>query len=121
MSYSIGVDLGGTNIKIVVISNDGNVLDYLTCDTADSEGLCRKQSNRKSTRSKISAASHLVTSVLRHPVLRLVMVDRSLTCRAGLRDSRDSCGSIFWSRLSLSLCLMMRMRLYWAKSGKERR
>ena len=38
MSYSIGVDLGGTNIKIVVISNDGDVLDYLTCDTADSEG-----------------------------------------------------------------------------------
>lgn len=37
-SYSIGVDLGGTNIKIVVISNDGNVLDYLTCDTADAEG-----------------------------------------------------------------------------------
>ena len=38
MSYSIGVDLGGTNIKIVVISNDGEVLDYLTCDTADAEG-----------------------------------------------------------------------------------
>src|ERR1043165_1668469 len=38
MSYSIGVDLGGTNIKIVVISSEGNVLDYLTCDTADAEG-----------------------------------------------------------------------------------
>jgi glucokinase len=38
MSYSIGVDLGGTNIKIVVISSDGNVLDYLTCETADAEG-----------------------------------------------------------------------------------
>jgi len=38
MSYSIGVDLGGTNIKIVVISDDGNVLEYLKCDTADSEG-----------------------------------------------------------------------------------
>jgi glucokinase len=38
MSYSIGVDLGGTNIKIVVIANDGNVLEYLTCDTADAEG-----------------------------------------------------------------------------------
>ena len=38
MSYSIGVDLGGTNIKIVVISNDGDVLDYLTSDTADSDG-----------------------------------------------------------------------------------
>jgi glucokinase len=38
MSYSIGVDLGGTNIKIVVVSIDGTVLDYLTCDTADSEG-----------------------------------------------------------------------------------
>ena len=38
MSYSIGVDLGGTNIKIVVVSNDGAVLEYLTCDTADSEG-----------------------------------------------------------------------------------
>jgi glucokinase len=39
MSYSIGVDLGGTNIKIVALSNDGNVLEYLTCDTADTEGL----------------------------------------------------------------------------------
>src|SRR5262245_27474153 len=38
MSYSIGVDLGGTNIKIVVISSEGNVLDYLTCDTADADG-----------------------------------------------------------------------------------
>jgi len=38
MSYSIGIDLGGTNIKIVVISGDGYVLEYLTCDTADAEG-----------------------------------------------------------------------------------
>ena len=38
MSYSIGIDLGGTNIKIVVISTEGDVLEYLTCDTADSEG-----------------------------------------------------------------------------------
>src|SRR5262245_19325154 len=38
MSYSIGVDLGGTNIKIVVVSNDGQLLDFLTCDTADAEG-----------------------------------------------------------------------------------
>jgi len=38
MSYSIGVDLGGTNIKIVVVSDDGSVLDYRTCDTADTEG-----------------------------------------------------------------------------------
>ena len=38
MSYSLGVDLGGTNIKIVVISSDGNVFDYLTCDTADAQG-----------------------------------------------------------------------------------
>jgi glucokinase len=38
MNYSIGVDLGGTNIKIVVITDDGDVLEYLTCDTADAEG-----------------------------------------------------------------------------------
>ena len=38
MSYSIGVDLGGTNIKIVVVSEDGSLLEFLTCDTADSEG-----------------------------------------------------------------------------------
>lgn len=38
MSYSIGVDLGGTNIKIVVVSNDGELLDYQTFDTADAEG-----------------------------------------------------------------------------------
>lgn len=38
MGYSVGIDLGGTNIKIVVISSEGDVLDYLTCDTADAEG-----------------------------------------------------------------------------------
>ena len=38
MSYSIGVDLGGTNIKIVVVSEDGSLLEFLTCDTADTEG-----------------------------------------------------------------------------------
>jgi glucokinase len=38
MSYSIGVDLGGTNIKFVIIGNDGTVLEYLTCDTADAQG-----------------------------------------------------------------------------------
>ena len=42
MGYSVGVDLGGTNIKIVVISSDGDVLDYLTCDTADAEGSWAK-------------------------------------------------------------------------------
>jgi glucokinase len=38
MSYSVGIDLGGTNIKIVVMSDDGDVLEFLTCDTADAEG-----------------------------------------------------------------------------------
>src|SRR5215211_2272898 len=38
MSYSVGIDLGGTNIKIVVVSNEGELLEYLTCDTADAEG-----------------------------------------------------------------------------------
>ena len=38
MNYSIGVDLGGTNIKMVVVSNDGELLDYLTCETDDAEG-----------------------------------------------------------------------------------
>lgn len=38
MSYSIGIDLGGTNIKIVVLSNEGEPLDYITCDTGDSDG-----------------------------------------------------------------------------------
>ncbi|MEN3325558.1 MAG: glucokinase [Acidobacteriota bacterium] len=37
MSYSIGIDLGGTNIKIVVLSNDGEVLDYVTSETADAD------------------------------------------------------------------------------------
>ena len=35
MSYAIGVDLGGTNIKIAVVSTDGQVLDHSTCQTAD--------------------------------------------------------------------------------------
>jgi glucokinase len=35
MSYAIGIDLGGTNIKIAVVSPDGEVLDYSACETAD--------------------------------------------------------------------------------------
>lgn len=38
MDYSIGVDLGGTNIKIVVVSCDGEVVEYSTCETADATG-----------------------------------------------------------------------------------
>lgn len=35
MSYAIGVDLGGTNIKIAAVSHDGDVLEYQTAETAD--------------------------------------------------------------------------------------
>ena len=38
MSYSIGVDLGGTNIKTVAVTPEGQVLQFLTADTADLEG-----------------------------------------------------------------------------------
>ena len=34
-SYAIGVDLGGTNIKIAAVSHDGDVLEYQTAETAD--------------------------------------------------------------------------------------
>src|SRR6266496_4785343 len=35
MSYAIGVDLGGTNIKVSVVSEDGQILQQSTCETAD--------------------------------------------------------------------------------------
>jgi glucokinase len=35
MSYAIGVDLGGTNIKIAVISEDGEMLERSAAETAD--------------------------------------------------------------------------------------
>jgi glucokinase len=35
MSYAIGVDLGGTNIKVAVISEEGQILQQSTCPTAD--------------------------------------------------------------------------------------
>jgi glucokinase len=65
-SYSVGVDLGGTNIKIVVVSNEGELLEYLTCDTADAAGswaqtikqnLLRIQHDRKSTPCHVGIAS----------------------------------------------------------------
>ena len=34
---TLGVDCGGTNIKIVVLSNDGELLDYLTCDSGGAD------------------------------------------------------------------------------------
>lgn len=33
MPYGIGIDLGGTNIKIVAVSEEGDVLDRSTCET----------------------------------------------------------------------------------------
>jgi glucokinase len=38
LNYAIGVDLGGTNIKFVVISLDGEVLEYKRCETEDEAG-----------------------------------------------------------------------------------
>src|SRR6202022_210609 len=35
MRYAIGVDLGGTNIKVAVVSEDGRILDQSTCETWD--------------------------------------------------------------------------------------
>ncbi|MFN2531372.1 MAG: ROK family protein [Pyrinomonadaceae bacterium] len=35
MSYAIGVDLGGTNIKIAAVSHGGELLEFSTCATAD--------------------------------------------------------------------------------------
>ena len=35
MNYAIGVDLGGTNIKVAVVSEDGQILDRSSCETAD--------------------------------------------------------------------------------------
>jgi len=35
MPYAIGVDLGGTNIKVAVVSEDGKILDQSTCETWD--------------------------------------------------------------------------------------
>jgi glucokinase len=65
-SYSVGVDLGGTNIKIVVVTNEGELLEYLTCDTADAEGswaqtikqnLERIQHDRKAAPCHVGIAS----------------------------------------------------------------
>jgi glucokinase len=66
VNYSIGVDVGGTNIKIVVVSNDGQILESLTCDTADAEGSWARtikqnleeiQSRRGESASHIGVAS----------------------------------------------------------------
>lgn len=65
-SYSVGVDLGGTNIKTVVVSPEGELLEYTTSDTADAEGswaatikqnLQRIQQERKATPAHIGIAA----------------------------------------------------------------
>jgi glucokinase len=65
-SYLVGVDLGGTNIKIVVVSNEGELLEYVTCDTADTQGswaqmikqnLQRIQHDRKAAPRHLGIAS----------------------------------------------------------------
>jgi glucokinase len=35
MSYVVGIDLGGTNIKMAVVSHDDDAAEYSTCATAD--------------------------------------------------------------------------------------
>lgn len=66
MSYSVGVDLGGTNIKIVAVSSAGELLEYVTCDTADADGswantikenLHRIQQDRKATPCHVGIAA----------------------------------------------------------------
>jgi glucokinase len=66
MSYSVGVDLGGTNIKIVVVTSEGELLEYLTCDTADAqrswaktikENLHRIQHDRQATPCHVGIAA----------------------------------------------------------------
>ena len=69
MSYSIGIDLGGTNIKIVVLSNDGELLDYLTLIPVTQIDRGLRRSNATSLRFKLSAARLLATSVSLHPGL----------------------------------------------------
>lgn len=66
MSYSVGVDLGGTNIKIVAVSSAGELLEYVTCDTADVDGswantikenLHRIQQDRQATPCHVGIAA----------------------------------------------------------------
>jgi predicted NBD/HSP70 family sugar kinase len=38
MSYAIGVDLGGTNVKVAAVSESGEVLESLTFETRDEPG-----------------------------------------------------------------------------------
>ena len=35
MSYAIGIDLGGTNIKAVAVTADGDVIEHSTCEVED--------------------------------------------------------------------------------------
>ena len=83
MTYSIGVDLGGTNIKIVVVSTDGTVLEYLTCDTADSEGSWAQtiKSNLQQIQNRRGQAPAQIG--LAAPGLAAKTADRLVTCRAG--------------------------------------
>ncbi|HYE66924.1 MAG TPA: ROK family protein [Pyrinomonadaceae bacterium] len=37
MSYAVGFDLGGTNIKAVAVTEDGELLEHTTCPTEDDE------------------------------------------------------------------------------------
>src|SRR6266545_1367650 len=62
MSYAIGVDLGGTNIKIAIVSHDGEVLDYSTCETADHVGCWAetiKQKIAEAQNQRGEPASHI--------------------------------------------------------------
>jgi len=48
MTYAIGVDLGGTNIKLAVVSEDGQILQQASCETADdASGLWADTIKRK--------------------------------------------------------------------------
>ena len=48
MNYAIGIDLGGTNIKAVAVTEDGEILDQSSCETgADAAGAWRENIRRQ--------------------------------------------------------------------------
>lgn len=48
MEYAIGIDLGGTNIKAVAVTEEGRLLEQSTCATgADEEGTWRENVRRQ--------------------------------------------------------------------------
>src|SRR6266542_3845283 len=121
MPYGIGVDLGGTNIKIVAISDEGQILERTTCGTQpNSPAFWVKTIRQKIKEFRMTRQNQRAGLVWLHQVWPHAITYLLLACQENFRDLKDSIGQTL-CRLRIQWQFsMMPMRHCWEKPGSVR-